>query len=55
MLIAPTVYSDFVTCNARDEEQILLQCLNALYGTMAMVASLLYYCKFTNSLKSTNP
>jgi hypothetical protein len=49
MRIAPKVYSDYVTCNARREKQILLQCLNALYGTM--VASLLYYHKFTNSLK----
>ena len=42
------MYSDYVTCNAHGEKQILLQCLNALYGTM--VASLLYYRKF-NSLK----
>jgi hypothetical protein len=30
-------------------KQLLVQCQNALYGTM--VASLLYYCKFTKSLK----
>ena len=31
-------------------KQLLVQCQNALYGTM--IASLLYYCKFTKSLAS---
>ena len=47
--IAPEVYKDYVTIDKRGNKQILVECLNALYGTM--VASLLYYQKFTNSLK----
>ena len=47
--IAPEVYSDFVTVDKRGNKQLLVECLNALYGTM--VASLLYYRKFTRSLK----
>ncbi len=39
--IAPEVYSLFVTTNRKGNKQILVECLNALYGTM--VASLLYY------------
>lgn len=54
--IAPKIYN-FITSNARGKKQILVQCLNTLYGTM--VASLLDYHKFTNSLKkhrfSMNP
>ena len=50
MRIALEVYQDFVTISQRGDKQLLVQCLNALYGTM--VASLLYYCKFTNILKS---
>ena len=34
----------------KGNKQILVECLNALYGTM--VASLLYYEKFTKSLKA---
>ncbi len=34
----------------KGEKQLLVQCLNALYGTM--VASLLYYKKFVKSLRS---
>jgi hypothetical protein len=47
--IAPEVYHEYVTVDKRGNKQILVECLNALYGTM--VASLLYYQKFTNSLK----
>jgi len=46
--IAPAVYKDYVSTNKRGEKQLLVECLNALYGTM--VASLLYYQKFTTSL-----
>ena len=46
--IAPNVYESYVTINNKGNKQILVECLNALYGTM--VASLLYYQKFTNSL-----
>ena len=47
--IAPEVYQDYVIIDRRGNKQILVECLNALYGTM--VASLLYYQKFTTSLK----
>lgn len=46
--IAPVLYGPYITCNTRGNRQLLLECYNALYGTM--VASLLYYKKFTNSL-----
>jgi hypothetical protein len=47
--LAPDVYGPYVTVDKKGNKQILVECLNALYGTM--VASLLYYQKFTNSLK----
>ena len=47
--IAPDIYQDYVTTDRKENKQILVECLNALYGTM--VAALLYYQKFTNSLK----
>jgi hypothetical protein len=47
--IAPQVYKAYVTTDTKGNKQILVECLNALYGTM--VASLLYYEKFTKSLK----
>ena len=43
-------YNTYVTRDKRGVKQLLLRCQNALYGTM--VASLLYYCKFTKSLTS---
>jgi len=48
--IAPEVYKDYVTIDKKGNKQLLVECLNALYGTM--VASLLYYQKFTASLTS---
>jgi hypothetical protein len=48
--IAPEVYSPYVTYNKKGNKQLLVICLNALYGMM--VASLLYYKNFTTSLKS---
>ena len=48
--IAPDVYSDYVSTGKNGVKEILVECLNALYGTM--VASLLFYKKFTNSLAS---
>jgi hypothetical protein len=48
--IAPNVYKSYVTTDKEGAKQLLVQCQNALYGTM--VASLLYYRKFTKSLKS---
>ena len=47
--IAPEVYQSYVTIDKKGNKQLLVECLNALYGTM--MASLLFYQKFTNSLK----
>jgi hypothetical protein len=40
----------YITTDKKGMKQLLVQCQNALYDTM--VASLLYYCKFTKSLTS---
>ncbi len=47
--IAPEVYEPYVTFDKKGNKKILVECLNALYGTM--VAALLYYKKFTDTLK----
>jgi hypothetical protein len=41
-------YKPFVTTDKKGNKQLIVQCLNAIYGTM--VASLLYYRKFCNTL-----
>jgi hypothetical protein len=46
--IAPDVYKDYIMVNNKREKQILVERLNAPYGTM--MASLLYYEKFTTRL-----
>lgn len=46
---APEVYEPYVFINKRGEKSLLVECHNAIYGTM--VAGLLYYRKFTSSLK----
>jgi hypothetical protein len=46
--MAPDVYKSYATTDKKGTKQLLVQCQNALYGTM--VASLLYYRKFTKSL-----
>jgi hypothetical protein len=46
--IAPEVYKAYVTKDKKGVKQLIVQCQNALYGTM--VASLLYYRKFVKSL-----
>jgi hypothetical protein len=48
--VAPRVYGPYVSTDKQGRKQLLVKCLNAIYGTM--VASLLYYCKFTRSLKN---
>jgi hypothetical protein len=48
--VAPRVYGPYVSTNKQSRKQLLVECLNAIYRTM--VASLLYYCKFTRSLKN---
>jgi hypothetical protein len=46
--IAPEAYKSYVSHDKKVNMQLLVQCQNALYGTM--VASLLYYRKFLKSL-----
>ena len=46
--LAPDVYGPYVTTDRKGVKQLIVQCQNALYGTM--VASLLYYRKFSKSL-----
>jgi hypothetical protein len=48
VVIAPNVYKSYTTTDKKGVRQLVVQCQNALYGTM--VASLLYYRKFTKSL-----
>jgi hypothetical protein len=48
--VAPSVYGPYVLTDMQGRKQLLIKCLNAINGTM--VASLLYYCKFTRSLKN---
>jgi hypothetical protein len=48
--IAPEAYKPFVTTDKKGTKQLIVQCQNAIYGTM--VASLLYYRKFRKSLLS---
>jgi hypothetical protein len=43
--IAPDVYKFYIMTDKKGMKHLLVQCQNALYGTM--VASLLYYHKFT--------
>jgi hypothetical protein len=48
--IAPDVYGPYVSTTKTGQKVLIVECLNALYGTM--VAALLYYKKFATSLKS---
>jgi hypothetical protein len=48
VMIEPNVYGPYVTFDKQGDKQLLVECLNAIYGTM--VASLLYYRKFSTSL-----
>ena len=43
-------YKEYVTTNSKGEKQLLLQCENAIYGTI--IASLLFYNKFCKTLKT---
>jgi hypothetical protein len=45
---APGVYDPFVTTDKKGNKVLLVECWNAIYGTM--IAGLLYYRKFTGSL-----
>ncbi len=46
--IAPDVYGPYMSTNKAGQKVLLVQCLNAAYGTM--VAAILYYKKFMKSL-----
>ncbi len=46
--VSPKVYASYVATNSRDKKSLLIECYNAIYGTM--VAGLLYYRKFSSSL-----
>ena len=48
--IASDVYKLLVTTDRKGTKQLIVQCQNAIYGTM--VASILYYHKFCKSLTS---
>jgi Reverse transcriptase (RNA-dependent DNA polymerase) len=48
--IAPKQYGGYLTKDKKGNSLLLLECMNAIYGTM--VASLLYYEKFCNTLRS---
>jgi hypothetical protein len=46
--IAPDVYGLYVSTTKTEQKVLIVECLNAVYGTM--VAALLYYKKFVKSL-----
>ncbi len=46
--IAPEVYGPYVSTNKAGQKVLLVQCLDAVYGTI--VAALLYYTKFVKSI-----
>ncbi len=48
--VAPKVYALYVATNSKGLNSLLVECYNAIYGTM--VAGLLYYHKFSSSLKN---
>jgi hypothetical protein len=48
--MAPDVYGPYVSVTKTGQKVLIVECLNAVYGTM--VAALLYYKKFVESLKS---
>ena len=50
--IAPDVYGPYVKLDKNGTKVLILQLLNAIYGTM--VASLLYYNNFCRTLKRNN-
>ena len=46
--IAPDLYGPYVRTNKKGHQVLIVECLNAVYGTM--VGELLYYKKFVKSL-----
>ncbi len=47
--IAPEVYTQYVSVDRKEGKTLLVECMNAIYRTM--IAGLLYYCKFAESLE----
>jgi hypothetical protein len=47
--IAPEVYTQYVSVDKKGVKTLLVECMNAIYGTM--IAGLLYYRKFAESLE----
>ena len=45
---APEVYSKYINVDMKGDKVLLVECMNAIYETM--VAGLLYYYKFSDSL-----
>jgi hypothetical protein len=48
--VAPKVYASYVAMNSKGINSLLVECHNTIYGTM--VVGLLYYRKFSSSLKN---
>jgi hypothetical protein len=48
--VAPEVCASYVATNSKGVNSLLVECCNAIYGTM--VAGLLYHRKFSSSLKN---
>ena len=46
--IEPEAYLEYVTTNKKGKKRLLVQCMNALYGSM--IASVLFYKKLVTSL-----
>ncbi len=48
--VAPKNYASYLAMNSKGVNSLLVECYNVIYGTM--VAGLLYYRKFSSSLKN---
>ncbi len=48
--VVPKVYASYVVTNSKGINSLLVECYNAIYGSM--VAGLLYYRRFSSSLKN---
>jgi hypothetical protein len=48
--VVPKVYASYVAMSSKGINSLLVECYNAIYGTMT--AGLLYYRKFLSSLKN---
>ncbi len=48
--VVPKVYASYVATSSKGVNSLLIECYNAIYGTM--VAGLLYYHKFSSSFKN---